>query len=841
MSGYATSLDRMKAKHAAAGTAVGVPTRAAARVGPATGMTTQVLFIAALAATVSLSGGLSAAGWLVGVSCAVIVNAGMARGLSRHRTEALSPADWITLARSTFAVGVAALVAASFQRTVPPAMIVSLAAVALTLDAVDGWVARRTRTNVFGAQFDAEVDAFLILVLSVYAARFAGAWVLAIGAARYAFLAAGWIVPWMRRELPARPWRKVVAATQGVVLTIVAAQVLPLALEQVALFGALLLLAESFGRDVWWLSTHRFAVGTDDAEKTDAQPEDDDAPAADGVAAGAQDPDPDPDPKRHRVRTGIVVTFTVLAFVFVWVALVAPTYPPHIEFGAFLSIPIEGLLLIALALVLPPKGRRIMAWLVGAGLAAVIFLKVLNFGFWTGFDRPFDLYQDSSYAKIGSETLRDSIGGTSAKLVILALMAIGLALLVLMVFAVRRITTVAADHRRWSWRIVAGLGAVWLVSLAFGAHFVGGTSIASTSSAAVVVDQATELRADLRDHGVFAKQIADDPQRNIPTNQLLRGLRGKDVVLAVVESYGQVAVQGSAFSPQVDASLTRDDRALSGAGFGARSGWMTSTTFGGISWLAHSSVQAGLTVNTQRRYDQLIASKRFTLSDAFGRAGWRTVDDVPSNARTWTPGKTFYHFDQLYDRRNVGYKGPLYGYASMPDQYVWEGLQRLELTNKPRKPVFAEVDLVSSHEPWTNIPKLVGWNKLGNGSIFFKSPQFTTTKTALWSNTARVRRAYGRSIQYTMAALSSWVAQSKNPNLVVIAYGDHQPWTVVTGLPASHNIPVMIIAKDPNVLKQAAKWGWNSGLQPRPNAPVWPFSAFRNKFLSAFDPPPATR
>ena len=134
----------------------------------------------------------------------------------------------------------------------------SLAALALVLDAVDGWVARRTRTTAtLGARFDGEVDAFLILVLSVYVARSAGAWVLAIGAARYAFLAAGWLLPWMRAPLPPRYWRKVVAATQGIVLTVAAAGVLPPAVTAGALVVALVLLAESFGRDVWWLRSNR--------------------------------------------------------------------------------------------------------------------------------------------------------------------------------------------------------------------------------------------------------------------------------------------------------------------------------------------------------------------------------------------------------------------------------------------------------------------------------------------------------------------------------------------------------------------------------------------------------
>src|SRR5262249_15493914 len=129
-----------------------------------------------------------------------------------------------------------------------------------TLDAVDGWVARRTRTTgKLGAKFDGEVDAFLILVLSVYVARSAGAWVLAIGVARYAFLAAGWPPAWMRAPLPPRFWRKVVAATQGIVLTVAAAGVLAPALREAVLVVALILLSESFGRDVLWLWRNRGA------------------------------------------------------------------------------------------------------------------------------------------------------------------------------------------------------------------------------------------------------------------------------------------------------------------------------------------------------------------------------------------------------------------------------------------------------------------------------------------------------------------------------------------------------------------------------------------------------
>ena len=199
--------------------------------GPLTGLGAQLLLLAALAQTV----GLGRAGWVVGAASALILDAALARALWRDPAARLGPAGWVTLTRATLAVGVAALTADSFERDVAVATLVALASVALALDFVDGRVARRTETaSALGARLDGEVDAFLILALSVEVAPSAGAWVLAIGAARYAFLAAGWLFGWMRAPLPRRDWRKVVAAAQGITLTVAAAEVLPPALTRAA-------------------------------------------------------------------------------------------------------------------------------------------------------------------------------------------------------------------------------------------------------------------------------------------------------------------------------------------------------------------------------------------------------------------------------------------------------------------------------------------------------------------------------------------------------------------------------------------------------------------------------
>jgi phosphatidylglycerophosphate synthase len=224
------------------------------RTGPVAGLAIQVVLLAILAMTA----GLGVAGWITGAAYGLVMWAALSRGLDQEDRGAFGPADWVTLTRGTLVGCVAALTADSFHRPARVPVLVAIALVALLLDALDGQVARRTgTTSGLGARFDMEVDAFLILVLSVYVSRSMGAWILAIGAMRYAFVAAGWLLRWMRSPLPPRFWRKVVAATQAVVLVFATADVLPRPLTIAALAVALALLVESFGRDSRWLWTHR--------------------------------------------------------------------------------------------------------------------------------------------------------------------------------------------------------------------------------------------------------------------------------------------------------------------------------------------------------------------------------------------------------------------------------------------------------------------------------------------------------------------------------------------------------------------------------------------------------
>ena len=218
--------------------------------GPLAGVAVQVLIMAALAATV----GLSVAGWLAGLAYAVVLCALLRSGMRRAGMLAMGPANAVTLGRATLVGAVTALVVTSFERPVALPVLVTLVGVALALDGVDGQVARRTGSvTPLGARFDMEVDSFLALVLSVFVAGTVGWWTLLIGAARYLFVAAAGVAPWLLAALPPRFSRKVVAAVQGVVLVVATASLLPDAVIRVAVAGALASLIWSFGLDIAWL------------------------------------------------------------------------------------------------------------------------------------------------------------------------------------------------------------------------------------------------------------------------------------------------------------------------------------------------------------------------------------------------------------------------------------------------------------------------------------------------------------------------------------------------------------------------------------------------------------
>jgi phosphatidylglycerophosphate synthase len=221
---------------------------------------------------------LSPLGWAAGLGYLAVSSLLLSRGLRRRGAMRFGAANAVTATRSML-VGVAtALVVEALTvaaNATASGLLVSIAAVALALDGVDGYVARRTGSvSELGARFDMEVDAFLLLVLSVYDVRLVGWWVLSIGLMRYAFVAAGWMLPFLDRTLRPRYWRKVVTAACGIALTVVAAQLLPPSANMLLAVAALALLVESFGRDVLWLvRMNRATAGLVSPEKASTRDE----------------------------------------------------------------------------------------------------------------------------------------------------------------------------------------------------------------------------------------------------------------------------------------------------------------------------------------------------------------------------------------------------------------------------------------------------------------------------------------------------------------------------------------------------------------------------------------
>lgn len=580
-----------------------------------------------------------------------------------------------------------------------------------------------------------------------------------------------------------------------------------------------------------WVSRSRRGPNLEDELNTDGRAErvtDEDAP---GTAQAADDRTGD-DPARGGGRRGRAVARAVsaAAFLFVLGALITPDEFALLTPGAFVRIPIEGVLGVALLLVLPARARQYAAGTAGAVLGVLLVVKVLDIGFDAVLVRPFDLVLDWPLLRPAVEFVDESAGRAAAIIAVVLTIVLAAGVVALMALSALRLSRVAAGHRGAAARAAWVLGTIWVVCAVLGAQLVHGVPVAARSAAGLAYDHARQVRASLNDREEFARAAAADKFRGAPGGTLLAGLRGKDVVLAFVESYGRSAVEGPQYAPRVGAVLDRGSERLRKAGFSARSGWLTSSTAGGGSWLAHATLLSGLWVDNQQRYRTLVNSNRLTLNRAFHGAHARTVALMPAITRAW-PEARFYGYDKVYDNRNLGYRGPRFSFATMPDQYTLSALQRTELAKKDRPPVMAETALVSSHAPWASIPRLVPWDKVGDGSVF---DGMGKGYDAPWPAGGQIRTEYRKSIEYTLNTLVSYMERYGDDRTVLIFLGDHQPAPLITGPGASRDVPITIVAKDRTVLGKISAWGWQDGLRPGKNTPVWPMSAFRDRFLTAF-------
>jgi hypothetical protein len=528
---------------------------------------------------------------------------------------------------------------------------------------------------------------------------------------------------------------------------------------------------------------------------------------------------------------------TVLALLLVVVALLLPNKWEQFEVAAFTRLPVEALLGAAVLVALPRRPRVVVAVLGGVALGVLTVLNLTDIEFNEYLGRSFNVILDWQLLDDAQSYLADTLGGTVALLAAVGVVLLVLVLLVVMALAVVRAGDLLGRDKARSTRGLLFVSVLWMLCSALDVR-VSGFPVASEHTVAMIKYREEAVRATLQDEREFARTARADAFGNTPGSQLVPDLRGKDMIFMFIESYGRSAIEDPVMAPGVNETLDAGTQALAKAGFHAKSGWLTSATYGGGSWLGHSTFMSGLWVDNHNRYRTVTAGDHLTLTEAFRKTGaWDTVGIMPGVQKSWPEAK-WYGLDKVYNAFQMGYRGPKFSWSTMPDQYALEAFQRLEHGKKRDKPLTSFVILTSKHQPWAPIPEMVGWDEIGDGSVFKGIEAAGTRPADILTDPARSREEYGKSVQYSLTALTQWMERYAHDNTVLVVLGDHQPKARVSGENANRDVPVSIVARDPKVLDKITDWGWTDGLRPDHDAPVWRMSSFRDRFLTAYGSTP---
>ena len=401
---------------------------------------------------------------------------------------------------------------------------------------------------------------------------------------------------------------------------------------------------------------------------------------------------------------------TLASAFFLFTAFVFPFRIDWFDNKTYLYFPVE-LFVFGLLLLVPGRLAPLLRALAAAVLALGVVLRVADIVAYQVFSRAFNPVFDAYLLGHGLGFLRSSFGSVGALLA--AVLAVALVLLIgLLAHGVlRRYRAVLLLAPRRALLLLGGGLLLWC------ALALAEWPRASRYFAEQLLKHVDNTRASVVDLRDFRAHVNDDAWAAAPGDTLLGKLQGKDVLVVFIESYGRILVDGPDYSAPFRATLEQATQTLTGAGFAARSAFLTSPTVGGISWLAHGTALSGLWIDSQVRYDSLLLSERPTLLHMFQRAGWRTVGVMPAITMAWPEG-AYFGYDQLYSAPQLDYRGLPFNYVTMPDQFTLARFQQWERAREGRAPVMAEIALVSSHAPWTPVPRLIDWASVGDGSIF---------------------------------------------------------------------------------------------------------------------------
>jgi hypothetical protein len=311
----------------------------------------------------------------------------------------------------------------------------------------------------------------------------------------------------------------------------------------------------------------------------------------------------------------------------------------------------------------------------------------------------------------------------------------------------------------------------------------------------------------------------------------LARLEGSDVLLVFVESYGAVTYETPAIADglvesraDLQAAATETDRQVITA-------YVEAPTFGGSSWLAHLSLISGVEVRDQYAYTSLMASRRETMITNFARRGYRTVALMPGMRQEWPEG-AFYHYDQIYGRDSLEYRGPEFGWWSIPDQYALAKIDALERYRLTRKPLFLVFPTSTTHAPFGPVaPYQPDWSRMLAPDAFAKADVDRAMAAA--PDLTNLRPSYTHAMAYEYLTVAGYLRRHPRDSMIVIAIGDHQPPAAVSGRDASWSVPVHVFGRRGAILDRLIERGFRPGLEPH-RPPIGPMHAVTPMFLEAF-------
>ena len=292
----------------------------------------------------------------------------------------------------------------------------------------------------------------------------------------------------------------------------------------------------------------------------------------------------------------------------------------------------------------------------------------------------------------------------------------------------------------------------------------------------------------------------------------LAQVRGADVFLIFVESYGAVSWDRPAFAGSLAASRAQLSTDIVESGRQVVSAYVESPTFGGESWLAHTSLLSGTEVRDGAGHARLVAQQRDTMVAPFAAQGYRTVAIMPGIQSGWPEGK-FFGFDTIYGAPELDYKGPSFGWWDLTDQFCLARVDALEVAPSSRPPVFVVFPTISTHTPFTPTPPYQpDWAR-----ALTPEPYDAQTLQEAWDVPADwldLGPGYVRALAYAYATFGGYLRFRADRDVVMILIGDHQPPAMVSGEGAPWDVPVHVIASRRAVLDRLVERGFTEGLTP---------------------------